>query len=167
MLSGHPCGFVHHADYADFCVRLLSCLPLPWLTPLMRLPALVMGTRLLAPAADCRVSLPKCLFSVLVSEPCRCCPTPLGSLTSRSTFPEQDVFGPPHGSGLRLVLPFAAAERSAIAAAVNCRPTGLHPAAPLLSASGLPRFTLLLFAAQHPLPLLLAFPSLLTNDRQR
>ena len=41
--------------------------------------------------ADCRVSLP---FTFLVLEPGRCCPTPLGSLTSRSTFPVQDVFGP-------------------------------------------------------------------------
>ena len=45
MLFGAPCRFVHHADYADFCARFLSCLPLPWLTPLMRLQALVMGTR--------------------------------------------------------------------------------------------------------------------------
>ena len=47
----------------------------------------------------------------------------------------QDVFGPPHGSGLRLVPSFLRQlKRSAIAAAVNCRPTGLHPDAPLLSA---------------------------------
>ena len=41
----------------------------------------------------------------------------------------------PHGSGLRLcTILLRQLKRSAIAAAVNCRPTGLHPAAPLLSA---------------------------------
>ena len=47
----------------------------------------------------------------------------------------QDVFGPPHGSGPRLVaILLRQLKRSAIEVAVNCRPTGLPPAAPLLSA---------------------------------
>ena len=75
----HPGRFVHHADHAAYCACLLSCPPLPWLTPLMRVQALVMDVRpayrftLLAPAADCRVSLPH-----LPSPTGRCCFTPPG-----------------------------------------------------------------------------------------
>ena len=89
---------------------------------------------LLASAADCRVSLLQCPFTVLVSEPCRCCPTPLGSLTGRSIFPEQTSLALLMIQVYGLYYPFAAAEASAIAPAVNCRRTGLYPAAPLLSA---------------------------------
>ena len=107
----HPDRFVHYADHAAYRACLLSCLPLLWLTPLMRVQALVMGVR---PAYR--------LHSLLLRQTAPISLHLLGvgtwqvllyatwQPTGRSTLPVQDDFGPPYGTGLRLVPSFAVAE---------------------------------------------------------
>ena len=61
-----------------------------------------LSVALLAPAADCRVSLPH------LPSPSWCWNLAGAALRHLSTLPVQDDFSPPYGTGLRLVPSFAA-----------------------------------------------------------